>query len=73
MSIPSTCAPASVIWPPPPSFSSITWTLISPIDLPLIQTFSPKYPITNDAVISLIVNNSSAAFAQIILAFLSSL
>ena len=37
-----------------------------------MHTFSPTSPITNDAVISLIVNNSSAAFAHIIPAFLSS-
>ena len=53
--MPSTCAPARVIWPPPPSFSSIICTFISPIDLPLIHILSPKFPITNDAVISLIV------------------
>ena len=37
-----------------------------------MQILSPVFPITKDAVISLIVNNSSAAFAQIKLAFLSS-
>ena len=51
--------------PPPPNFSNITCTLISPIERPLIHTLSPKFPITKDAVISLIVNNSSAAFAHI--------
>ena len=62
------------MWPPPPSFSNIICTLMSPIERPLIHTLSPKFPITNDAVISLIVNSSSAAFAQIRLtsfAFLS--
>ena len=40
---------------------------MSPIERPLMQTLSPKVPITKDAVISLIVSNSSAALAQITL------
>ena len=43
---------------------------MSPIDLPLMHILSPKSPITNDAVISLIVNSSSATFAHISPAFL---
>ena len=41
---------------------------MSPIERPLIHTLFPIVPITNDAVILLIVNSSSAAFAQIRLA-----
>ena len=35
--------------PPPPSFSNISCTLISPIDLPLMQICSPIFPITKDS------------------------
>ena len=38
------------------------------MERPLIQILSPVFPNTNDAVISLIVKSSSAAFAQIRLA-----
>ena len=67
----SSCAPANVICPPPPSFSSIICTFISPIDLPLIYTLSSIFPSTNDAVIPPIVSSSSAALAAIMLAFSS--
>ena len=66
------CAPANVIWPPPPNFSKISCTFISPIDLPLIYIISSVFPNTNDALIPLIVNNSSAAFAITIVVFSSS-